>query len=88
MTFSPPVVGTRFFSPASRWANRPGFIAIASFTDDWWSIEIPQLAGVFAHASAPAEVENAARDAISLALSVHPESFEVRTIFVEPPEQP
>jgi hypothetical protein len=82
-SFSPPVLGTRLPSPASRWRPRREFVAIATFHDDWYSVELPQLPGLTASSSSRERVEEAVRDVISLALTVGPESFDVHVIFVD-----
>jgi predicted RNase H-like HicB family nuclease len=56
---------------------KPNYLVRAVRSGRWWSIEVPELRGVFSQARRLNQVEFMAREAIALMLNVPEDSFDI-----------
>jgi hypothetical protein len=57
--------------------TRKTFTAVCQRSQRWWAIRIPEVQGAFSQARRLDQVERMARDVVSLALEIPPDSFDV-----------
>lgn len=64
--------------------QRATYTAVAMRSGNWWAIEVPEVRGVFSQARRLDQVEQMARDAISLMLQIPSKSFDVDVVPTAP----